>query len=208
MAHRKRRKPSKSEVRAAADRAERPPEDEPTTELVPIDPVIGADAPKLGRPTKYDSACLKKVRQWAMNGATDFEIAQNLGVSTQTFYNWTHAHPEFLEAVRLGKLAMDRRVERSLAHRAVGYTYEATKVMHHQGEVIYAPYVEHVPPDVGAATNWLANRQPKRWKIKSTREISGPDGGPILTEDVGDLELGRRLAFVLSRLARKIRENA
>ena len=205
MARGKRRKPSEADIKAAADRAERGPEDEPTTELVPIDPVIETTGKKMGRPTLYEASCLKKVRQWAMNGATDFEIAQNLGVSTQTFYNWTHSHPEFLEAVRLGKLAMDRRVERSLAARAVGYHYEATKIMQFQGEPLIVPYVEHVPPDVSAQTIWLTNRQKRRWKNKSSQEVSGPDGGPIITADVADTEIGRRLAFIIGKVAERMK---
>jgi len=33
-----------------------------------------------------------------------------------------------------------------------------------EGEIKYAPYVEHVPPDVHAAEFWLKNRRPDRWR--------------------------------------------
>jgi hypothetical protein len=29
---------------------------------------------------------------------------------------------------------------------------------------VYAPYVEHVPPDVTACIFWLKNRDPARWR--------------------------------------------
>jgi hypothetical protein len=29
---------------------------------------------------------------------------------------------------------------------------------------VYAPYVEHVPPDTTAAIFWLKNRDPKNWR--------------------------------------------
>jgi hypothetical protein len=29
---------------------------------------------------------------------------------------------------------------------------------------VYAPYVEHVPPDVTAAIFWLKNRDPAHWR--------------------------------------------
>ena len=35
---------------------------------------------------------------------------------------------------------------------------------------VYAPYVEHHPPNVGAAKIWLNNRQPERWRDK--REVN------------------------------------
>src|SRR4051812_47469279 len=40
-------------------------------------------------------------------------------------------------------------------------------------EPVYAPYVEHLPPDVGAAKLWLLNRQPNRWREKREIEVSG-----------------------------------
>jgi hypothetical protein len=29
---------------------------------------------------------------------------------------------------------------------------------------VYAPYIEHVPPDVTAAIFWLKNRDPQHWR--------------------------------------------
>ena len=60
----------------------------------------------------------------------------------------------------------DDRVERSLYHRAVGYSFESEKIFHHQGEVVRVPIIEHVPPDVGAAMSWLKNRRPDKWRDK------------------------------------------
>jgi hypothetical protein len=44
--------------------------------------------------------------------------------------------------------------------RAVGYSYDAAKIFRPAGakKPIYAPYVEHVPPDVTACIFWLKNR--------------------------------------------------
>jgi hypothetical protein len=58
------------------------------------------------------------------------------------------------------------RVERSLYDRAVGYNYDAVKVFMPAGreKPVYAPYTEHVPPDVTAAIFWLKNRDPQHWR--------------------------------------------
>jgi hypothetical protein len=58
------------------------------------------------------------------------------------------------------------RVERSLYERAVGYNYEATKIFMPAGreKPVYAPYIEHVPPDVTACIFWLKNRDPENWR--------------------------------------------
>ncbi|MOA55620.1 hypothetical protein D3C78_1794470 [compost metagenome] len=46
-------------------------------------------------------------------------------------------------------------------------------------QVVREEYVEHYPPDTPAASLWLRNRQPAKWRDKIQTEHSGPDGGPI-----------------------------
>jgi hypothetical protein len=75
-------------------------------------------------------------------------------------------HAQFSGALKVGKNEADDRVERSLYQRAVGYTYDAVKIFMPAGAKapIYAPYVEHVPPDVTAVIFWSKNRRPDRWR--------------------------------------------
>jgi hypothetical protein len=65
-----------------------------------------------------------------------------------------------------GKSSADRRVENSLYERATGYSYNAVKICLPYGsrEPVYAPYVEHMPPDTTAAIFWLKNLDPARWR--------------------------------------------
>ena len=62
----------------------------------------------------------------------------------------------------------DERVERSFYNRAVGYTFDTVKIFMPAGasEPVHAPYREHVPPDTGAAMNWLKNRRKETWRDK------------------------------------------
>jgi hypothetical protein len=39
-------------------------------------------------------------------------------------------------------------------------------------EVVYAPYVQHLRANVGAAKLWRMNRQPSRWRER--REVELP----------------------------------
>jgi hypothetical protein len=48
------------------------------------------------------------------------------------------------------------------------------------GEPVYAEYVEHVPPDPGAAKLWLTNRRPEEWREKSVTELTGKDGAALV----------------------------
>ena len=107
-----------------------------------------------------------------MQGATDAEIADDLGVSIATLYNWRARYPQFLEAVKYGKDQADERVERSLYLRAVGFEHDAVKVSFDKdGNAIYAPYRNLVAPDPTAAAFWLKNRQSDKWKerVETTR---------------------------------------
>jgi hypothetical protein len=61
-------------------------------------------------------------------------------------------NPELLHTLNVGKAEADDRVERSLYMRANGYSYDAVKIFMPAGAKvpIYAPYVDHMPPDVTA----------------------------------------------------------
>ncbi len=142
------------------------------------DPTI-ENIERRGRPTKYDPAYCDVARDLCSAGATDIELADHFGVNTSTIYAWRNAHEEFSKAVIAGKDAADDRVERAFFNRAVGYTFESEKVFQFQGQVVRAETREHVPPDPGAALNWLKNRRPDKWRDKQVHEHSGPNGAPI-----------------------------
>ena len=86
-----------------------------------------------GRPTDYRPEYAEVAGAMARLGATDFEIAEELGVKTSTIWRWRSKYPEFCNAIEEGKEAWDNRVERSLAHRAVGYSYHSEKVFQTRG---------------------------------------------------------------------------
>lgn len=121
-----------------------------------------------GRPTDYDPAFPERARKLCQLGATDVELADFFEVDVRTIYRWKHLHEEFCQAVTCGKEAADHRVERALYNRAVGYSYPAVKIFMPAGaeKPVYADYTEHVPPDPGAAFNWLKNRRKDDWRDK------------------------------------------
>lgn len=137
------------------------------------------EAPAIGRPSKYDPALCEQAANLCAQGATDFEVAEFLGVHVATVYRWRNEYPLFCEALKVGKEAADDRVESSLYHRAVGYSFPAVKIMQDKGSAVIVPYTEHVPPDVGALTLWLTNRRGKTWRSKQALEHTGADGAPL-----------------------------
>jgi len=128
-----------------------------------------------GRPTDYRPEFAAVARALCKRGATDYELAQEFGVTTSTIWRWTVAHEEFCSALKENKEAFDDRAERSLAQRAVGYTYNAQKVFQYQGQPIVVDYVEHVPPDPGAAKLWLSCRRPDKWRETANVNLDASD---------------------------------
>lgn len=119
---------------------------------------------KRGRPTSYKPEFVEQATKLCELGATDAELADFFKVNLSTLRLWTVEHPDFSEAVTRGKEAMDNRIERSLAQRAMGYDITTEKVFNHNGKIVRAKTREHVPADPGAAMNWLKNRRRGEWQ--------------------------------------------
>jgi hypothetical protein len=161
------------------------------------------EARAVGRPTDYRPEFCDMVMNAVpirSAGATDSAIAEHLGVSRMTVDRWKDLHPDFKAACDESKRIADDRVKQSLFARATGYDNpNAVKIFMPQGAAapVYAPFTEHYPPDVGAAFNWLKNRQPHEWRDRV--EHTGADGGPqqvTVTHELG-FDTARRLAFLL-----------
>lgn len=134
---------------------------------------------KPGRPTAYKPQYAEQAEKLCKLGATDIEIADFFAVTDRTIYRWQAEYPEFCQALKVGKETADDRVERSLYHRASGYTFDSEKVFQFQGAIVRAKTREHVPPDTTAAIFWLKNRRREDWRDRHDHELTGKDGGPI-----------------------------
>lgn len=128
-----------------------------------------------GRPSKYTQEFAIQAAKLCALGATDKDLADFFGVSTVTIWRWQNEHEEFCNALKVGKSEADDRVERSLYHRANGYSFEAVKIFMPAGAAgpVYAPYTEHVPPDTTACIFWLKNRRPEAWREVTKHEHGG-----------------------------------
>lgn len=136
-------------------------------------------APVMGRPTKYKPEFALVARVLCKRGATDYEIAAELGVDPKTVSRWKVTHDDFCQALKIHKEDFDDSIERSLAMRASGYEVETEKVFCSHGRITRAKTSEYIAPDVGAIKLWLTNRRPDKWRDKSQTELTGKDGGAI-----------------------------
>ena len=159
-----------------------------------------------GRPSSFKKEHVEQARKIYELGATDREVADVLDIAESTLYRWAKDHPEFAEAMKVGKSGADDRVERSLYHKAVGYTYPSEKVFQFQGDIVRTPVTEHVPPDTTACIFWLKNRRKDDWRDRQQHELSGKDGGPIETRNVTDEDRARALTAFLKRTRGRVGE--
>lgn len=145
----------------------------------------------IGRKGRHDDWIspdgLLTVQGFARDGLTDAQIAQKIGISLSTYYEWQNKFPEFSEAIKKGKAPVDVQVENALLKRALGYDYEeviteveeipAGKGPDGQQIIRQKKHIRkvtrHVPPEVAAQIFWLKNRRPGRWrdKVETVPEI-------------------------------------
>ena len=130
-----------------------------------------------GRPTKYNA---KKhppaALRLAMLGLTNDEMAESMAISPSTFSLWIVEHEEFSVALYDGRDGADSRIAKSLYQKALGYSCEETRVFCSEGQIVKETIKKNHPPDTGAASLWLKNRQSKRWRDKQEVEISADTG--------------------------------
>lgn len=65
---------------------------------------------------------LLKLEGWARDGLTDEQIAYNIGIRRETLYQWEKRFPNISNALKKGKVVVDRQVENALFKRALGYS--------------------------------------------------------------------------------------
>lgn len=134
-------------------------------------------------PTKEQIRFAKKLCDL---GATDQDLADAFDVSLRLVKYWKVRDKAFAEAVKVSKEGYDDKIERALAIRALGYSYEDVDIRVADGVVVQTPVTRHVPPDVTACIFWLKNR--KRDKYRQNPDPVGagdavPEPVQIIEED-------------------------
>lgn len=111
-----------------------------------------------GRPTKYQAAYCGLVVEHMSDGASLTSFAAEIGVARSTINVWMEEHPEFSEAVKIGKAkcaAWWEKANRQIAMQGGG------------------------PGAVTACIFGLKNMAADDWRDKQEHEHAGPNGGPI-----------------------------
>jgi len=118
---------------------------------------------------------LDEIKQWCIDGHTDKEMYEALGINADTFYKYKKIKSEFSETLKQTKEIADNQVQDSLWKRANGYDVTEKKTTYDRdGNVVKSEEtVKHIPPDPTSCIFWLKNRNPREWRDKQEIEHSG-----------------------------------
>lgn len=133
------------------------------------------------------------LESYAREGLNDEQIAQKVGISAKTLYEWENRFSEIRKAIKRGKAPVDVAVENALYKSAMGFSKKVRKPikLRQKGGTEIVEYVEEeifVPPQVSAQIFWLKNRRPDRWKDKIE---TAPTIGNELLSSLADLVKSR-----------------
>ncbi len=90
---------------------------------------------KRGRKNKYETVVkpnFSKIIKWLENGATERQVAENLGVGYSTFEKYKAENLEFQELIKNSRRAVIQELRGALIKRAIGFEYKETKVVTEQ----------------------------------------------------------------------------
>ena len=129
------------------------------------------------------------VEEYAKGGLNDKQIAENLGISKTTYFDYIKKYPDFSNALKRGRVPANRNVENAMYKNACGYT--ATE-LHEEYEFIDIFDKNKKPtgktkrilrrrkvvtkdfrPDNTSGIFWLTNKMPDIWKHINKIEVSG-----------------------------------
>lgn len=160
--------PTKEQIKAAADRAERLERDQ---------------SGKTGRPSTYSEKTVEEICDRIADGESLRRICEDKTMpDRRTVLRWLDVHPAFAAKYARAREAQGDAMDEKILAVADACTNETAA----------ADRVKIL------AYQWRAAKlAPKKYGEKVQQELSGPNGGPIETKDVSAREvLARRLAGI------------
>lgn len=121
---------------------------------------------KGGRPSKYLNDVqprFEEIKEWLKTGATDKEIAENLGINKGTMCEYKKQYPEFNELIKNGRKVPVQAIKAALFKRATGFSYKERKVVDSEKNgLTVETYEKYALPDPASAMILL-----KHWDKES-----------------------------------------
>lgn len=125
---------------------------------------------KPGRKSVYETRVkprFNEITDWLRHGATEAQIAHNLGVSRQTLCNYKNDYPEFFDILKNGRQSLVLELRGALVKKALGYKFQEIKKYTKIEDGKAVQYVEETTkeaaPDVAALNLCLKNYDSENW---------------------------------------------
>lgn len=126
---------------------------------------------KRGRKSAYETIIKPRfpdILKWLQNGATEKQIADNIGISQATWCKYKAEIVEFAEFIKKGRESLVTQLRGALVKRAMGFEYtERKKYSKRDPDGNVYQYVEETTktalPDVAALNLCLKNYDPDGW---------------------------------------------
>ena len=121
---------------------------------------------------------LIKIQGWARKGLTNVQIAQNIGITEKTLYEWAAKYSEFSEALKKTKEITVYEVEDAMFKAAKGYFVTETKtITNKDGKVIRIENNKKwIAPSTTAQIFFLKNKDPDNWRERNDISICETNG--------------------------------
>lgn len=109
---------------------------------------------------------LPLIEKWCRDGLTEEQICTNIGVGHSAFNAYKKQYPELVEVLKKGKEVLITEIENALVKKALGFTYEETKVSIRMVDGREVKFTEkttkYQAPDVAACSILLKNKDKER----------------------------------------------
>ena len=157
---------------------------------------------KIGRKALWDelnmSERLDMVKGWALQGSTDKDMMEMLGISHETFYRWKKEKSEFSDAIKKGKYDSNGELLNSAFRQANGYYQTVTEPMKLKDvdgseRIEMVTYDKFIPANNTMSIFMLKNRIPEQYKDKQHLEQSGTVTNKIDLSTLSDEEIENEL---------------
>lgn len=142
-----------------------------------------------GRPSKYETNIkpyFDQIKKWLEQGATERQIAKQLGVAYSTYNAYKVKYSEFAELIKTKDMKpLVEELRSALVKRALGFEYKESKsywripkgsVKKEDAECIYKEeYKKYQPPDTTAIFGALNIYDPEYVRDKKNHELREKD---------------------------------
>lgn len=157
----------------------------------------------MGRPSKYTPELVEEICARLAKGEPMTVICRSAErfPDPATVWRWAEDMPDVAQAIARARLAG----EDSIAEDCMLIADDATGDyrLGEKNPLVDTDHIQRSKLRIETRLKLLAKWNPKKWGDSIRQEVTGANGGPIETKEMGTNESARRIAFMLTQAALK-----